>query len=192
MKRARSVVCASVFLLFAFAQSASADASCGVFIEGNASDVFGNTVWSGSSLVDAGIQPDAATCSTAAYNALNSHAYSVCAQRSSGVNLDLSGGVYFNGVLVQEHEGPSSCRLRLRSQRLHRARFRSRVEPDQFHHLSERLVHARLSSRWQHRGVSGLNGCLGRQLLVNLRQLGCRRSRENAGGRQLRRHQRQR
>jgi hypothetical protein len=109
MKRASGVVCASVFLLFAFAQSASADASCGVFVEGNASDVFGNTVWSGSSLVDAGIQPDAATCSTAAYNALNSQAYSICAQRSSGVNLDLSGGVYFNEVLVQEHQGPSSC-----------------------------------------------------------------------------------
>lgn len=109
MKRASYVVCASVILLFAFAQTASADAPCGVFVEGNVRDVFGNTVWSGSSLIDAGIQPDAATCSTAAYNALNSHAYSICAQRSSGVNINISGGVYFSGQQVQEHQGPSSC-----------------------------------------------------------------------------------
>jgi hypothetical protein len=109
MKRARYVVCASVILLLAFAQSASADASCGVLVEGNVSDVFGNTVWSGSSMVGAGIQPDAGTCSAAAYNALNSHAYSICAQRSSGVNIDISGRVYFNEQLVQEHEGPRSC-----------------------------------------------------------------------------------
>ncbi len=192
MKRASYVVCASVILLFAFAQSASADASCGVFVEGSVSDVFGNTVWSGSSLVDAGIQPDAGTCSTAAYNALNSHAYSICAQRSSGVNIDISGGVYFNGQLVQEHEGPSSCVGGLWSQLLQRAWFRSGTEPGRRHHLSERLVHAHLSSRWQHRGVSGLNGCLGRQLLVNLQQLGGRWSGENAGRRQLRRGQLQR
>ena len=109
MKRASFVVCTSVFLLFAFAQSASADASCGVSVEGNLTDVFGNTVWCWIELVDAGMQPDAATCSTAAYNALNSHAYSICAQRSSGVNLNISGDVYFNGQLVQEHGGPSSC-----------------------------------------------------------------------------------
>jgi hypothetical protein len=109
MKRAARVMCMSVFLMFALAQVASADASCGLSVEGGLTDAFGNTVWGGSHLVDVGMQPDAAACSTSAYNALNNFAYSICVQRSSGVNLNIPGDVYFNGQWVQEHSGPASC-----------------------------------------------------------------------------------
>jgi hypothetical protein len=110
MKRATCVVSALVFLILASPQSASADASCGMYAEGSLTDVFANTVWSGSSLLDVGTQPDAATCSTKASHALTNHAYSTCVQRPSGVNLDLSGDVYFNGEWVQQQNAPASCR----------------------------------------------------------------------------------
>ncbi len=109
MKRVAHVICLSVFLMFAFAQAASADASCELSAEGGLTDVFGNTVWGGSQVVDVGLQPDAGACSTRAYYALNNFAYSICAQRSSGVNLNIPGNVYFDGQWVEEHSGPASC-----------------------------------------------------------------------------------
>ena len=56
--------------------------------------------------------------------------YSICDQRSSGVNLDISGRVYFNGLLDRALQARAPASVGLRSELLHRARFRRGFEPE--------------------------------------------------------------
>ncbi len=189
MKRVTHVMCMSVFLMFAFAQVASADASCELSVEGGLTDVFGNTVWGGSQLVDVGMQPDAGACSTRASFALNNFAYSICAQRSSGVNLNIPGDVYFGGQWVQEHSGPASCVSGFGLNSYTPLGSGAVLNPGNSIASPERVVHPHLSNRWQHRGESGLNGGLGRQLLAYVQQLGVCWGCDHDCFRQLRRDQ---